>query len=108
MLRYILTRLLNTKAQLDRDDRAWNLDECNEDLVHCARNMQECEASLVSCQAYIDDALKSAVCVVCFTHPRMFAYIPCHHFSVCEECVKILSQCPLCRKKSTSTIRLFT
>ncbi|KPA81400.1 hypothetical protein ABB37_03777 [Leptomonas pyrrhocoris] len=38
------------------------------------------------------------LCVVCMDRPRCYAFLPCGHISCCEDCTKLLDQCPLCRQ----------
>lgn len=38
------------------------------------------------------------LCLICLEHPRCYAFLPCGHISCCQECVKSLDQCPLCRQ----------
>ena len=48
-----------------------------------------------------DDSLaaeEKELCVVCMDRPRCYAFLPCGHISCCEECTKLLDQCPLCRQ----------
>jgi len=38
-----------------------------------------------------------AWCVVCFENPQEMAIDPCGHMSMCEECMKSVKDCPICR-----------
>jgi len=38
-----------------------------------------------------------AWCVVCLENPQEMAIDPCGHMSMCEECMKSVNDCPICR-----------
>jgi len=38
-----------------------------------------------------------AFCVVCLENPQEMAIDPCGHMSMCEECMKSVKDCPICR-----------
>jgi DNA repair exonuclease SbcCD ATPase subunit len=39
------------------------------------------------------------LCVICMENPKMMAFSTCGHRCVCEECVKGMAECPMCRQK---------
>ena len=45
-------------------------------------------------------------CCICMDKPPDTALIPCGHF-VCDDCVKNLRTCPICRKDVQSSIRTY-
>ena len=47
------------------------------------------------------------VCVVCMDAPLQMVLVPCGHMCVCEECAQQISQCPICRKPTQSTMKVF-
>ena len=48
------------------------------------------------------------ICVVCFTNPKEILIKPCSHFALCEECVRQLDECPICRSKIEHKERIYT
>ncbi|KAJ5073495.1 caspase regulator ring finger domain-containing [Anaeramoeba ignava] len=46
-------------------------------------------------------------CVVCMENLRKCMFIPCAHLSVCEECAKSLTNCPICRAKIQKVVNVF-
>ena len=52
-------------------------------------------------------------CVVCLTQPKEVAVVPCGHLCMCTVCSEGISkrtrtrQCPICRQKFRSTLRVF-
>jgi hypothetical protein len=46
-------------------------------------------------------------CVVCMDAEPTHAMIPCGHRCVCGRCARRLDSCPLCRKRCTSSLRIF-
>lgn len=46
-------------------------------------------------------------CVVCMDAEPTHALIPCGHRCVCGSCARRLDSCPLCRKRSTSSLRIY-
>ena len=38
-------------------------------------------------------------CCVCMKEQKNVILEPCLHFSICEQCLSKLSECPVCRKK---------
>merc|ERR1712008_159956 len=38
-----------------------------------------------------------AYCVICLENPQEMAIDPCGHLSMCEECIKSVKDCPICR-----------
>lgn len=47
-------------------------------------------------------------CVVCMDAVPTHALVPCGHRCVCGACAPQLQNCPLCRKRSTGSLRVFT
>jgi C3HC4-type zinc finger (RING finger) protein len=43
-------------------------------------------------------------CIVCLVSPKKFILVPCGHYSLCDECVRALNKCPLCRASIASKI----
>lgn len=51
-------------------------------------------------------------CVVCLDAPRSHLFVPCGHRCVCGPCAEAVlsdgtSECPMCRSRSTQTLRVF-
>lgn len=46
-------------------------------------------------------------CVVCMTKPPSHVLIPCGHLCMCMACSVALEQCPICRVRVQSTMRVF-
>jgi len=46
-------------------------------------------------------------CCICYNKERKYAFSPCYHFCVCENCVLYLRRCPLCRKTIEETHRIW-
>ena len=58
-----------------------------------------------------DEKIEANGCVICFSKIKnKIAFIPCGHTRVCEKCIKAIEdeKCPLCRKKYSSTLKIFT
>lgn len=47
------------------------------------------------------------MCIVCYERKIGIAFMNCAHTCVCEECSKVLKECPLCRNKIVSKIKVF-
>lgn len=47
------------------------------------------------------------MCIVCYERKIGIAFMNCAHTCVCEECSKILTECPLCRNKIVSKIKVY-
>eukprot|EP00658_Telonema_sp_P-2_P056658 TRINITY_DN45117_c0_g1_i1.p2 TRINITY_DN45117_c0_g1~~TRINITY_DN45117_c0_g1_i1.p2 ORF type:complete len:182 (+),score=51.80 TRINITY_DN45117_c0_g1_i1:196-741(+) len=48
-----------------------------------------------------------ALCCVCMSNPCSVVLMPCAHLCSCVDCVKQLSQCPLCRKDIANHIQTY-
>eukprot|EP01084_Bolivina_argentea_P150664 263082_1 len=46
-------------------------------------------------------------CVVCMDKKKEYLCVPCGHLCVCVDCKDSVKQCPMCRKVSTTVIKLF-
>jgi len=46
-------------------------------------------------------------CIICFVSTANTALIECGHMSYCENCSKLLKECPICRKVVVRTVRIF-
>uniref|UniRef100_A0A914IF52 RING-type domain-containing protein n=1 Tax=Globodera rostochiensis TaxID=31243 RepID=A0A914IF52_GLORO len=58
------------------------------------------------------DNLSSMKCVICMTGKRYFAFDPCGHLCVCEECANVVENsaepnCPICRRRIIKKLRIF-
>jgi len=47
-----------------------------------------------------------AWCVVCLENPQEMAIDPCGHMSMCEECMKTVKDCPVCRGPIDKTMKI--
>ena len=47
------------------------------------------------------------VCVVCMANPKIMLIQPCKHFCVCENCIHLLNECPICRGEIEESERIF-
>lgn len=52
-------------------------------------------------------AKAAADCAICMDKLAEIAFLPCGHMCVCSTCVSLASKCPMCRKKFTSTAKIF-
>ena len=50
---------------------------------------------------------KVADCAICMDKSAEIAFLPCGHMCVCSRCLPMASKCPMCRKKFTSTAKIF-
>ena len=50
---------------------------------------------------------KAADCAICMDKSAEIAFLPCGHMCVCSTCVLLATKCPMCRKKFTSTAKIF-
>lgn len=48
------------------------------------------------------------LCVVCCAAPRTHLLLDCRHLHVCEQCVRGLERCPVCRAAIRDTMRVYT
>lgn len=56
----------------------------------------------------VEEKADDSTCVVCFEKQREIAFVPCGHRCCCSDCSKmVLENCPLCRAKFTSKIKVF-
>ena len=47
-------------------------------------------------------------CVVCLTNPKTRLIKPCNHFCACEECIRHLNECPLCKRPINMHERIYS
>ena len=51
----------------------------------------------------------SKTCVVCLSADANMVFVPCGHVCTCRECSKRLqNNCPICRRRFTSLVRVYT
>ena len=48
-------------------------------------------------------------CIVCLVNKNNFALVPCglHKSSICYKCSQKIKNCPICRKKINTTIKIY-
>ncbi len=54
------------------------------------------------------ETLPDNICVVCLTNPKAVLVKPCNHFALCEECIRQLDECPICRSTIEHQERIYT
>ena len=47
-------------------------------------------------------------CIICMEEPRQTVLMPCGHMLACATCAAQLDDCPTCRKRITSRVRVYT
>ena len=50
---------------------------------------------------------ENGMCVVCYERKVAVALMNCGHACVCEECSKVLTECPMCRNRIVSKIKIY-
>lgn len=53
------------------------------------------------------EKLENLKCSICLTEEKCMLFMPCKHISCCEGCSRAINDCPLCRQKITSKIKIF-
>ena len=48
------------------------------------------------------------VCIVCLVNEKTHLIKPCNHFCVCEECIRQLNECPLCKRPINMYERIYS
>jgi hypothetical protein len=48
------------------------------------------------------------LCKICLDEEKCMLTLPCRHISMCEQCVTYVKDCPICRSKIDSTIKVFS
>ncbi|AHL67630.1 putative IAP [Chloriridovirus anopheles1] len=79
------------------------------DTCEMAQNCKCCTNNLKIMDNLINVENKLS-CVICGCNIRNIVFVPCNHLATCINCSKnpqIGANCPLCRKKFESTIRIF-
>lgn len=68
----------------------------------------ECSESRSDCcdMCNDEDSDISEACCVCQSAPILYTLLPCRHACVCNSCIKLLEQCPMCRGYIMSYFRL--
>lgn len=46
-------------------------------------------------------------CKVCLDNKSTYAFIPCGHLCICENCINDINQCILCQTKSINKLKIF-
>eukprot|EP01028_Stygiella_incarcerata_P006690 TRINITY_DN2722_c0_g1_i1.p1 TRINITY_DN2722_c0_g1~~TRINITY_DN2722_c0_g1_i1.p1 ORF type:complete len:686 (+),score=199.61 TRINITY_DN2722_c0_g1_i1:153-2210(+) len=46
-------------------------------------------------------------CCICVEHHRECVFLPCRHLCACEECAKMLQECPVCRQHIEDKITIY-
>ena len=46
-------------------------------------------------------------CVICLENNKNYLFLPCKHLACCENCSKNIKNCPICRKKIDSTLKIY-
>jgi len=46
-------------------------------------------------------------CVICLEKDKCFLFLPCRHVSCCEDCSNKVNQCPICRNRIDSKLKIF-
>ena len=47
-------------------------------------------------------------CVVCIDSERTHALLPCGHKCICTHCASNMKNCPICRTRVVSTVRIYS
>lgn len=53
------------------------------------------------------DVSNADQCVVCMNVQKNCVTLPCKHLCMCSDCTKTIFQCPLCRLKIDSILKIF-
>lgn len=97
------TSLPTQSQQRPRMDRSWSLKSrllSRKTTPSCDRPEQHSSAGIGNC-------------IICLTQPKEVAVVPCGHLCMCTACANEISkrtrtrQCPICRQKFRSTLRVF-
>jgi len=54
----------------------------------------------------LEKSCKLKRCIVCYSEPALYSYIPCGHRCICEHCFPRVPKCPICRT-SEAVIRIY-
>lgn len=47
-------------------------------------------------------------CAICMDNEIMMAIIPCGHYCICEECSRLITDCPICRRHCEQIVRIYS
>ena len=76
-----------------------------------ARRVATAASNEAEVQCIILDAMvpnHSDECIICMEEPRQTVLMPCGHMLACATCAAQLDDCPTCRKRITSRVRVYT
>jgi hypothetical protein len=45
-------------------------------------------------------------CSICMDHPVDCVFVPCGHACTCSSCSSKMAECPICRQKHKSVLRI--
>ena len=107
---YSLVLLLMLDEELEERKKLANLkvDDTDEDLQDLAKKENVIEVLEIE-----PEDLNQENCVICMSKPRDFAFYPCGHQCLCEDCAqKFRTQarhnlCPICRYRVKDIIRVY-
>lgn len=55
----------------------------------------------------VPEAQTSSECVICMDAQRTHICLPCGHFVMCDSCISLVADCPICRTRVQSFVKVF-
>jgi hypothetical protein len=117
ILSYNFSALDMSKAERDAAEREYEESRqqmIDEDLnLNLASDMEESREieDLAAHEINLQEEERERTCVICYCHPREFAFVPCGHRVACSSCnLELLKaetlRCSVCRTAAIMTIRV--
>ncbi len=80
--------------------------EASVELLSDFKTIEEIKAHLESCKK-VDSPTTKTRCCICLKKPRKYVCAPCGHYKLCGDCIKKVTNCPICRTHIVHKIKVF-
>lgn len=69
----------------------------NNKLVNTEKTMNNYKNIAIKSKKELSKNNKKYLCSICFKNKKNIILNPCFHFNLCDECLKKIDKCPICR-----------
>jgi len=76
------------------------------ELLSDFRTIEQIKEHLIECKKVSSPTVKKRCCI-CLKKERRYVCGPCGHYKLCGECIKKVTNCPICRTHIVHKIKVF-
>ena len=92
---------------LEKKSEQMEIDEEKKDIKDSQKLEKKEEKNEKKNEKKNEDDDENMKCVICLEKNKCFLFLPCKHVPCCEECSELVTDCPICRNKIESKLKIF-